>query len=58
MNRRITQSNYQKTLKECKVNSSFQGKIWGARLTDIQLISKYDKEIPFESYVFEIFSKY
>ena len=37
---------------------SFKDNIWGANLTDIQLISKFNKEIRFLLCVIDIFSKY
>ena len=44
--------------KRCKVYSSFKGNIWGADLTDMQLISKYNKVIAFLLCVIDIFSKF
>ena len=41
-----------------KVHSSFLYKIWGANLTDIQLLSKCNKGIRFLLYVSDTFSKY
>ena len=37
---------------------SFKDNIWGANLTDIQLISKFNKEIRFLLCVIDIFSEY
>ena len=37
---------------------SFKDNIWGADLTDMQLISKFNKEIRFLLCVIDIFSKY
>ena len=44
--------------KKRKVHSSFNNKIWGADLVDIQLISKFNKRIRFLLCVIDIFSKY
>ena len=44
--------------KKRKVHSSFLGNIWGANLADMQLISKFDKEICFLLCLVDIFSKY
>ena len=44
--------------KKQKVHSSFNNKIWGADLVDIQLISKFNKRIRFLLCVIDIFSKY
>ena len=41
-----------------KVQSPFIGNIWGADLADMQLISKFNKGIPFLLIVIDIFSKY
>ena len=41
-----------------RVQSAFKDNIWGADLGDIQLISKYNKEVRFLLYVTDIFSKY
>ena len=41
-----------------KVHSWFIDKTWGADLADMQLISKFNKEILFLLCVFDIFSKY
>ena len=41
-----------------KVHSSFIDNIWGADLTDIQLISQFDKGIRFLLCAVDIFSKY
>ena len=41
-----------------KVHSSFINNIWGADLTDKQLISKFNKGIRFLLCVIHIFSKY
>ena len=55
-------------LKKCKVYSSFKDNIWGAdlaidkqiqqRITDMQIIRKYNKEIQFLLCAIHIFSKY
>ena len=54
--------NYRKQLlkkfKKRKVHSSFIDNSWGADLTDMQLISNFNKEIYFLSCAFDIFSKY
>ena len=47
-----------KKFKKRKVHSSFKDNIWGADLADIQLISKFNKGIPFLLCVIDIFSKY
>ena len=41
-----------------KVHSSFIGNIWGADLTDMQLLSKFKKGIDFLLRVIDILSKY
>ena len=41
-----------------KVYSAFQGNIWAADLSDMQLLSKYNKGIRFLLCVIDIFSKY
>ena len=41
-----------------KVYSTFKDNIWGADLADMQLLSKYNKEIRFLLCVIDIFSKY
>ena len=41
-----------------KIQSYFIDNIWGVDLADMQLISKFDKEISFLLCVFDIFSKY
>ena len=45
-------------LKKHKVYSSFRDNIWDADLRDIQLISKYNKEIRFSLFVINFFNKY
>ena len=45
-------------LKKRKVHLSFIGNISGADLTDMQLITKFNKRICFWSCVIDIFSKY
>ena len=45
-------------VKRRKVYSSFKDNIWGAGLTDMQLINKYDKGIRFLLCFFDRFSKY
>ena len=41
-----------------RVYSTFKDNIWGVHLADIQLLSKYNKEIRFLLCVIDIFSKY
>ena len=38
--------------------SSFKDNVWGADLANMQLISKFNKELRFLSCVVDIFSKY
>ena len=45
-------------VKEIIVHSSFIDNIWGADLADMQLISKFNKEIRFLLCVIDVFSKY
>ena len=45
-------------LKKKEVYSLFIGSIWGDDLADMQLISKFNKEIRFLLCVIDIFSKY
>ena len=45
-------------LKNRKVHSPFIDNIWGVDLTDIQLISKFNKGFRFLLYVTDIYSKY
>ena len=47
-----------KTFKKRKVYSSFRDNIWGVYLTDIQLISKFNKGFRSLLCVIDIFSKY
>ena len=44
--------------KKRKVHAAFKDNIWGADLADMQLLSKYNKEIRFLLCVIDIFSKY
>ena len=44
--------------KKRKVYSTFKDNIWGVDLTDMQLLSKYNKGIRFLLCVIYIFSKY
>ena len=44
--------------KKRKVYSTFKDNIWGVDLADMQLLSKYNKEIRFLLCVIDIFSKY
>ena len=44
-----------KKFKKRQMNSSFKGKIWGADLADIQLISKFNKGIRFLLCIIDIF---
>ena len=46
-----------KKVEKRKVYSSFIDNIWGANLGDTQLISKFNEEIRFLSYVINISSK-
>ena len=41
-----------------KMHSPFIGNIWGAHLTDMQLISKFSKGFRFSLCVIDIYSKY
>ena len=43
--------------KKRKVHSSFKDNIWGAYLTDMQLINKYNKGIRYLLCVIDFFSK-
>ena len=43
--------------KKRKVHSAFKDNIWGTDLADMQLISKYNKEVRFLLCVIDIFSK-
>ena len=43
--------------KKRQVYSSFQNKIWGANLADMQLIRKFNKAVRFLLCVINIFSK-
>ena len=45
-------------LKKRKVYSSFKNNIWSVDLADMQLISKYNKEIRYLSCAIDLFSKY
>ena len=47
-----------KKFKKRKVYSSFKDNIWGVDLTDMQLISKYNKGIRYLLCVIDLFSKY
>ena len=44
--------------KKRKVYSFIRDKIWGADLSDMQLVSKYNKEIRFLLRAIDIYSKY
>ena len=44
--------------KKRKVYSSFRDNIWGVDLADMQLLSKYNKEIKYLLCAIDIFSKY
>ena len=44
--------------KKRKAYSSFKDNIWGCDLADMQLISKYKKEIRYPVCAIDIFSKY
>ena len=45
-------------LRKRKVHSSFRDSIWGVDLTDMQLLSKFNKGFRFLLCVIDIFSKY
>ena len=45
-------------LKKRKVYSSFKDNIWGADLADMQLLSKYNKEIRYLLCAIDFFGKY
>ena len=47
-----------RTFRKRKVHSSFRDNIWGEDLTDMQLISKYNKEIRYLLCVIDLFGKY
>ena len=47
-----------RVFKKRKVDSSFIDNIWGADLTDVQLISKVNKRFRFVSRVIDIYRKY
>ena len=47
-----------KTFEKRKVHAAFKDNIWGADLTDMQLLSRYNKGIRFLLCVIDIFSKY
>ena len=47
-----------KNFKRTKVYSSFKDNIWGVDLTDLQLISKYNKGIRYILCVVDLFSRY
>ena len=47
-----------RNFKRTKFHSSFKDNIWGADIADMQLISKYNKEIKYLLCVIDIFSKY
>ena len=44
--------------KRIKFYSSFKDNIWGVDLGDMQLMSKYNKEIKFLVCAIDLFSKY
>ena len=44
--------------KRKRVYSSFKYNIWGAHLADMQLLSKYNKEIRYLSCAIDLFTKY
>ena len=43
--------------KRAKVYSSFKGNIWDVDLADVQLISKYNREIEYLLCAIDLFSK-
>ena len=47
-----------KAIRKIKVQSPFIHNIWGADLTDMQLLSKFDEGIRFLLCVIDILSKY
>ena len=47
-----------KKFEKRKVHAAFKDNIWGADLADMQLLSRYNKEIRFLLCVIDIFSKY
>ena len=47
-----------KAIRKIKVQSPFIDNIWGADLTDMQLLSKFDEGIRFLLCVIDILSKY
>ena len=47
-----------KNFKRRKVYSSFKDNIWGVDLTDMQLISKYNKGIRYPLCAIDLFSRY
>ena len=47
-----------RTFNKRKVHSSFIDNIWGADIGDMQLLSKFNKEIRFLLCFIDIFSKY
>ena len=47
-----------KKFERRRVYSSFKDNIWGVDLADMQLISKYNKEIRYSLYANDLFSKY
>ena len=47
-----------KNFKRRKVYSSFKDNIWGVDLADMQLISKYNKEIRYFLCVIDLYSRY
>ena len=47
-----------KIFKRNKIYSSFRDNIWGVDLAEIQLISKYNKNIKYLLHVIDLFSKY
>ena len=60
-NEQLAEELHKRIIKKFKrriVYSSFKDNIWGADLTNMQLISKFNKRIRFLLCVLDIFSKY
>ena len=60
MNNQLKNYNHQslKNFRKRKVYSLFKDNVQGADLADIQLLSKFNKRIPFLLCLIDIFSKY
>ena len=60
-NKELAEELHKQTIRKSnkqKVHSSFIDNIWGAYLTDMQLISKFNKGIRFLLYALVIFNNY